>query len=181
MQMRPSRVLRFYCAASFAIGLLASLPLALWVHEKELSLNASAVLTLSLNVLLLMILPLVLDWSEHKYFKARFVQLEELSQSNPELKAILDEQCHKLSLPGLRLAAVDMPVGETFTYGFWRQNPRLVVPESWLHKPASTGEILPSIEIELTRFAKRDVTFVYLAFCAVQVVAQYALGYFVFH
>jgi hypothetical protein len=179
--MRPSRVLRLYCAASFAAGLLASLPLALMVHEKELSLNSSAVLTLSLNCFFLMILPLVLDWSERKYFKARFVQLEELAQTNPELKAILDQQCQKWSLPGLRLAAVDMPVGETFTYGLWRQNPRLVVPESWLRAAAPTGEIIPSIEIELSRFAKRDVTFVYLGFCAVQVLLQFCLLQFVLH
>jgi hypothetical protein len=143
------------------------------VQRGELTLNSAGILTLCFNCVLLMILPLVLDWSERKYFKARFVALEELAQTNPQLKAALDEQCEKLSLPGLRLAAVDMPGGEMLAYGLWRQNPRLVVPSDWLQNTQDT--VVPSIEVELNRFAKRDVSFVFLAFCLVQVAAQFCL------
>src|SRR5262249_43697341 len=149
--------------------------------SKELSLNSTAILALCFNVLMIMVLPLVLDWSERKYFKARFVQLEELAQTNPQLKAALDEQCRKLSLPGLRLAAVDMPVSETFSYGLWRHNPRLVVPASWLQDSAAESTIMPSIEVELNRFAKRDVSFLFLCFWIAEVALQFALVQLVVH
>jgi hypothetical protein len=168
--------LRVYCAVCFAIGLLVSVPLANLVHVHELTQNAAAILTLCLNVLLLLVSPLVLDWSERKYFKARFVQLEELAQTNPELKAILEQKCEQLSLPGLRLAAVESASSESFVYGLWKHNPRLVVPASWLQpNPEESARIVPSIEVELNKFAKRDVSFIFLLFVAVQVAMQYAL------
>jgi hypothetical protein len=151
---------------------VASFPLAWLVQRGELSLNASAVLLLCLNVLLIMILPLVLDFSERKYFKARFLELEEIAQSNPQLKALLEEQCQKLSLPGLRLAAVETTATEMLIYGLWHQNPRLVLPASWLQTSAAQTNLLPSIEIELNRFAKREVSFLFLAFFLIQVALQ---------
>jgi hypothetical protein len=179
--IRPSTVLRIYCAASFAVGLAVSVPLVMLIPSKELSLNSTAILLLCFNVLMVMLLPLVLDWSERKYFKARFVQLEELAKTNPQLKEALDEQCRKLSLPGLRLAAVDVPFADTFTYGLWRHNPRLVVPASWLQEPSDESKIMPSIEVELNRFAKRDVSFLFVAFWIAQVAFQFGLIKFFVH
>lgn len=178
--MRPSEVLRVYCVVSFLIGTVLSIPLAMLVHGNELSKNSSAILTLCLNTLLLMILPLILDWSERKYFKARFLQLEDLAESNPQLKAVLDAQCEKLSLPGLRLAAVDSAMTESFSYGLWGHNPRLVVPSSWLQSDAESGSRLSSIEVELNRFAKRDVSFVFVGFCVLQIALQFVLWTYVF-
>jgi hypothetical protein len=149
------------------------------VKADEVGRAGATILTASWNVLMLMVLPMVLDWSERKYFNARFLQLEELAETNPELKAILDEQCRKLSIPGLRLAAVDTADGETFTYGLWRQNPRLVVPESWLKSSREQAQqILPSIERQLTRFVTRDVTFVFFAFFLLQVAIEQLLLHF---
>jgi hypothetical protein len=173
--MRPASVLRAYCAISFVLGVVASFPLAWFVKHGELSLNASAVLLLCLNVLLIMILPLVLDFSERKYFKARFLQLEEIAQSNPQLKALLEEQCQKLSLPGLRVAAVETTATEMLVYGLWHQNPRLVLPASWLRNSAGQTNLLPSIEIELNRFAKREVSFLFLGFFLLQVAVQFGV------
>lgn len=121
-----------------------------------------------------------MDWSERKYCKARFVQLEELAGTNPELKAVLDAQCEKLSLPGLRLALVESAGSEAFTYGLWRQNPRLVMPASWLSSPEQSN-IIPSIEVELNRFANRDVSIVFLCFGALQIALQFLLLTYVFH
>lgn len=173
--MKPSTTLRIYCAASFVLGLGASVPLVMLIPSKELSLNSTAILTLCLNALLVMLLPLVLDWSERKYFKARFVQLEELAQTNPRLKAALDEQCRKLSLPGLRLATVEMAFSEAFTYGLFSDNPRLVVPASWLQAAEPDTTIMPSIEVELTRFAKRDVSLLFGLFWIIEVGVQFLL------
>lgn len=175
--MRPSKVLRFYCAAACAIGVMLSLFVTVLVKQDEVGQNGALILTASWNVLMLMVLPMVLDWSERKYFNARFMQLEELAETNPELKAILDEQCQKLSLPGLRLAAVDTADGETFTYGLWRQNPRLIVPAAWLEK-VDTSVIVPSIEVQLSRFAKRDVTIVFFVFFIVQVAVEQMMLHF---
>lgn len=169
--MKPSRILKIYAAVAFVLGVCFSIPTALLANCGELEPNAGAVLALSWNVLFLMILPLILDSCERKYFKARFMQLEELAATNPELKSILEEQCNKLSLPGLRLAAVDTPAGEPFTYGLWRQNPRLILPASWLSSH-DRGSLLPSIEVELSRFARQDVSFVFLLFAVVQVIIQ---------
>jgi hypothetical protein len=70
---------------------------------------------------------------------------------------------------------VDMPAEHTLSYGLFRQNPRLVVPSSWLQASNNETNILPSIEVELNRFIKRDVSFVFLAFVPVQVALQFAL------
>lgn len=156
---------------------MLSLFVAVLVKQDEVGQNGALILTASWNVLMLMVLPMVLDWSERKYFNARFLQLEELAETNPELKAVLDEQCRKLSLPGLRLAAVDTADGETFTYGLWRQNPRLIVPSAWLSN-VDTSQIVPSIEMQLNRFAKRDVTMVFFVFFIVQVVLEQILLHF---
>jgi len=149
-------------------------PLAGMIKAGELEANSGAILALCWNALLLMVLPLVLDWSERKYFKARFIALEELDQANPELKTIIEQQCEKLSIAGLRFATVDSPVAEPFIYGLWKQNPRLIVPNSWL-SDADKEKLLPSIEVELTRFAKQDVTVIFLLFSAVQVIFQQVL------
>lgn len=172
--MRPSKVLGLYCALACAVGFMLSIFLTVLVKHDEVGRYGAFILTASWNVLLLMILPMILDWSERKYFNARFMQLEELADENPQLKAVLDEQCRKLSLPGLRLAAVDTADGETFTYGLWRQNPRLVVPSSWLTS-IDQSKIVPSIEFELSRFAKRDVSLVFLGFFVAQVALQQLL------
>lgn len=175
--MRPSKVLGLYCSLSFAIGALLSVFISVLVKHDEVGRYGATILTASWNVLFLMTLPMILDWSERKYFNARFMQLEEVAQENPQLKAVLDEQCQKLSLPGLRLAAVDSADGETFIYGLWRQNPRLVVPSSWL-KSHDQSQILPSIEVELNRFAKRDVSIVFFGFFILQVAIQWVLLHF---
>lgn len=181
--MRPSRVLRVYCTVTFILGLLLCAPMVLMLRANELNAHDAAILTLCWNVLFVMISPLVIDWSERKYFKARFVQLEELAETNPELKAVLDEQCRKLSLPGLRLAAVDTATAEPFSYGLWRQNPRLIVPASWL-KPESKPEatnIIPTIETELSRFASRDVSVVFLVFAILQFGIQQGIVTLILH
>jgi hypothetical protein len=175
--MRPSKVLGFYCAIACAIGVMLALFVTVLVRQDEVGRYGATILTASWNVLMLMVLPMVLDWSERKYFNARFLQLEELAETNPELKAILDEQCRKLSLPGLRLAAVDTVDTETFTYGLWRQNPRLVVPSAWL-QTVDQSQIIPSIEIQLSRFAKRDVSLVFLGFFILQVSLEQVLLHF---
>jgi hypothetical protein len=173
--MRPARILKIYCATCFLIGVVSCVFLGVLVHEAQLGFKGAAVLTLCINVLLLMILPLVIDWSERKYFKARFVQLEELAETNPQLKALLDERCRRLALPGLRLAAVDTQGSELLIYGVWRQNPRLVLPARWLTDASAEQNIIPSIELQLNRFVKRDLTFLFFAFCAVQVVLEYLI------
>jgi hypothetical protein len=157
---------------------MLSLFVTVLVRHDEVGRYGATILTASWNVLMLMVLPMVLDWSERKYFNARFMQLEELAETNPELKAVLDEQCRKLSLPGLRLAAVDTVDTETFTYGLWRQNPRLVVPSAWLQAP-DQSVIVPSIEMQLSRFAKRDVSIVFFAFFILQVSLEQVLLHFV--
>jgi len=121
-----------------------------------------------------MVLPLVLDWSEQKYFKTRFLKLEEVASSNPELASALEEQCQKLSLPGLKLAVIDSPSSEMFVYGLGGNNPRLVLPNAML-KSLSKAEIIPSIEAELIRFRHQRHTFVFLFFAAVQIITQQVL------
>lgn len=172
--MKPASLLRTYCAVTFAVGTLVTLPVAFLINRGDLDLNAGIYLALSWNVLFVMILPLILDWTERKYASARFITLEELAQSNPELKAALDLQCEKLELPGLRFAVADTAGDETFSYGLFRNNPRLILPA----KVLSEGErvrMLPSIETELMRFKRRDVTLLFLGFAAAQIALQYLI------
>lgn len=132
--MRPSRILKVYYLSTCIAGLLFTIPVAHAVQMHDLGARGAAILTLCWNVLFIMVLPLVMDWAESRYFKARFVQLEEVAKDNPELAAVIAEQCKKLSIPGFRFAVVDTTSDELFSYGLWRSNPRLVLPGSFLKK-----------------------------------------------
>jgi hypothetical protein len=119
----------------------------------------------------------LLDWSEQKYLKARFLELEDIAKENPELKAYLDNQCAKLHVESIKLAVVDSTVDEPFSYGLWRYNPRLIVPKSAL-SAAEVTKAIPSIEVELSKFARQGVTLTYFTFTIVQTILLYALQQF---
>jgi Zn-dependent protease with chaperone function len=152
-----------------------TVPVAHWVQIHEVGARGGSIMTLCWNVLFIMILPLVMDWGERRYFKARFVALEEVAQTNPELANVISEQCRKLSIPGLRFAVIDTPSEELFSYGLWRTNPRLVVPGSYLSQPQPT--VIPSVEAELSRFASQDHTVVFLLFTIIQVIVMLSLAF----
>jgi hypothetical protein len=174
IRMSPSRVLKLYYLASFLIGLVLTVFLVHWIATKEIGIRGGAIVTLSFNVLMIMLLPLVLDWAEMRYFKARFLGLEEIAKTNPNLATSLEEQCKRLDIPKLRLAIVESPSDELFSYGLWRINPRLVLSKSIL-----SGEdhirMLPSVEAELARFASQDRPLVFLMFTVVQEICQIIL------
>ena len=174
--MRPSRVLKAYYLVTFVVGMLMTFPVAHWVQVHEVGARGGAIMTLCWNVLFVMLLPLVMDWGERRYFKARFIALEEVAETNPELANVITEQCRKLSIPGLRFAVVDSNADELFSYGLWRTNPRLVVPGSYLSQPAETT-VVPSVEAELSRFASQDHTFVFLLFTIVQVIVMLSMAF----
>jgi len=132
------------------------------------------------NVLFIMVLPLVMDWAERRYFKARFMALEEVAKTNPELANFISAHCKKLSIPGLRFAVVDSNADEMFSYGLWRHNPRLVVPGSFLSEESKTT-VIPSVEAEISRFAHQDHTFIFLLFTIVQVMMIVLIRTFFLH
>lgn len=169
--LRPSRVLSLYYLITFMIGVALTFPVARWVAVGEIGARGSAILTLCWNVLFIMLLPLILDWAERRYCKARFVELEEVARANPELALVISEHCKKLSLPGLRLAVIDTNSDELFSYGLWRSNPRLIIPNALLNVQDRT-QAIPSIEAELSRFAHQDHTLVFLLFTALQCIIQ---------
>ncbi|MGH9550203.1 MAG: hypothetical protein ACRD3W_12550 [Terriglobales bacterium] len=165
---------------TFIIGTLMTFPVAHWVQIQEVGARGAAIMTLCWNVLFVMILPLVMDWAERRYFKARFLALEEVAKTNPELASVIAEQCTKLRIPGLRFAVVDSPTDELFSYGLWRTNPRLVVPGNLLNSETKTA-VIPSVEAELTRFASQDHTFVFLVFTVFQILMVLSLAYPLWH
>lgn len=172
----PSRVLKLYYAITFTVGLLLTLPVSHFIKTDDVGVRGAAILILSWNVLFVMILPLIMDWAERHYFKARFLALEEVAKDNPELAAMLSSQCEKLALPGLKLAVVEDSDGAVCSYGLWRNNPRLIVSNRLLQEAAGKT-IAPSIEAELTRFASQDHTLVFFIFAVVQVMVQNLLIY----
>jgi|SRR5271170_120005 len=163
MHLHPLRILKIYYALSLTAGVVMTFCLAHWVATKEIGARGAAVMTVCLNVFLIMLLPLVLDWAERKYFKARFLALEEVAEANPQLAIILKEQCERLEIPNLRLAIVHSPSKDLFTYGLWRNNPRLVVSDSLLTVDQA-NKMVPSIEVELLKFASQDGPLVFFAF-----------------
>lgn len=172
--LKPSTVLGIYYLTTFVVGAGLAYPVARCVAIGEIGARGSAILTLCWNVLFVMLLPMVLDWAERRYFKARFVALEDIAKTNPELALMIAEHCKKLSLPGLRLAVVDTTSDELFSYGLWRTNPRLIIPDALLTQSDKTLA-LPSIEAELSRFANQDHTLVFLIFTAIQCIVQQLL------
>ena len=170
--IRPSKVLRLYYLTTFLIGLGLTVPVAHAVRTDDVGARGAALLILSWNVIFVMILPHILDWAERRYFKARFLALEEVAKDNPELAEMLKVQCDKLALPGLKLAVVDNTDDVLFSYGLWRNNPRLFVSNEIFNKLTVQREIAPSIEAELTRFASQDHTLIFLMFAGFQLMAQ---------
>lgn len=175
--MNSNKILRIYLGATFVVGVLFSAAVAHLTQIGEIENHSGAVLPLCWNVLFMLILPLVLDWSEQKYLKARFLELEDIAKENPELKAYLDNQCAKLHVESIKLAVVDSTVDEPFSYGLWRYNPRLIVPKSAL-SAAEVTKAIPSIEVELSKFARQGVTLTYFTFTIVQTILLYALQQF---
>jgi hypothetical protein len=172
--VRPSRILKIYYAVTLAVGIILTIPLAHWVQIQEVGVRGGIIMTLCWNVLFVMLLPMVMDWGERHYFKARFMQIEEIASSNPELAAVIKEQCQKLHIPGCRFAVVSSTNAELFSYGVWGRNPRLVVSESLL-SPEEKSKIIPSIEAELNRFSRTEPTIVYVGFAFLQLAVQFLL------
>lgn len=157
--------------SSCVLGFLFTALTVLTLKRGDIGPNAALILPVCWNVLFMLILPLVLDWSEQKYLKARFLQIEEVAKDNPELKACLDQQCEKLSVSSIRLAVVDSSGEETFSYGFMRYNPRVIVSKEILSMEEKS-KIIPSIENELNRFARQEVSLYFLAFLFAQLAIQ---------
>ena len=172
--MKPSKILSIYFAVTLLIGIALTIPVALWVNENELGARGAAIMTLCWNVLFAMVLPLVLDWCERRYSKVRFLELEEIAETNPELAAAISEQCEKMAIPRLRLAIADSSTDEVFTYGLFGYNPRLILPNTLLRSDEQ-ALIVPSIEAELTRFANQDHTMMFLLFTILQIVLQHVI------
>ncbi len=169
--MKPSKILRVYLGSSCVVGLLLTLLTVFFLKSGEIELNAALILPVCWNVLFMLILPLVLDWSEQKYLNARFLQLEEVAENNPELKACLEQQCRKLSVSNIKLAVVDSNGEETFSYGLLRYNPRVIVSKKMLSTDEKSRAI-PSIESELNRFARQETSLYFLAFTFAQLALQ---------
>ena len=169
--MKPSKILRVYLTSSCVLGLLLTAVTVFLLKRSDIELNAALILPVCWNVLFMLILPLVLDWSEQKYLKARFLQIEDVAKDNPELKACLDQQCQKLAVSNIRLAVVDSASEETFSYGLMRYNPRVIV-SSEMMSTDEKAKIIPSIENELNRFAKQEVSLYFLAFVFAQLALQ---------
>jgi len=172
--MSSSQVLKLYYLVSFLLGIALTVLLAHWVHTGEVGSRGAAIITLSFNVLMIMLLPLVLDWAEMRYFKARFLRLEEISRTNPDLALVLEDRCKRLAIPQLRLAIVESHSEELFIYGLWRINPRLVLSTSLLAE-GERFKMIPSLEAELSRFVNQDITLVFLLFTVVEEILQIVL------
>ncbi len=165
--MQPGRILKIYYVTTFALGMLATVPISHWLKVNELGARGAFGLILCLNVLFMMLLPLILDWAESRYLKARFLALEELAKNNPQLAEVLTKQCKKLSIPGIKLVVVDTASEELLSYGIWKSNPRIIIPTVVLERADEDG-IISSIEQELARFSRRENDVIYLIFGAVQ-------------
>lgn len=169
--MKSSKILRVYLASSCVLGLALTAMTVVYLKQGEIGQSAAFILPFCWNVLFMLILPLVLDWSEQKYLKARFLQLEDVAKDNPELKAYLDQQCQKLAVSNIRVAVVDSAVEETFSYGLLRYNPRIIVPSKLL-SDEEKAKIIPSIENELNKFKKQEVSLYFAAFTFAQLALQ---------
>lgn len=151
----PSRILRMYYISTFLLGLVAIVPMSEWVKLNELGTRGAFGLILCWNVLCLMLLPLVIDWAERHYLKARFVAIQDIADHNPQLAEVIKTQCERLSISSLKFAVVENASEDLVSYGLWRSNPRLIVSSDML-KPENHEKAIPSVEAELARFIKRD-------------------------
>lgn len=187
--MIASKVLRNYYIATFLMGLVMLAPMAYGLKTNDVGMKGAYAVILCFNVLCFLLLPLIMDWTERVYFKARFLALEEVAEKSPQLAKAVSEQCEQLSLNSVKFAVVEVAHGDNAnelenhekqlsSYGLWRSNPRVVLSQKLLD-PANTSAA-PSVLAELNRFSKNNTIPVFMAFALVQSILLYLVKTFVF-
>ncbi len=186
--MIASKVLRNYYIATFLIGVVMLAPMAYGLKTNEVGMKGAYAVILCFNVLCFLLLPLIMDWTERVYFKARFLALEEVAEKSPQLAKAVSEQCEQLSLNSVKFAVVEAAHGETnndfesneklTSYGLWCTNPRVVLTNRLLDP--SNLNAAPSVLAELNRFSKNNTIPVFIAFAAAQSILLYLVKAFVF-
>jgi Zn-dependent protease with chaperone function len=171
--MKPNQLLSIYFTSAFFIGIGLSAMLAHLESTKAVGILGGAVLTTCWNVFFLMILPLVQDWAQHNYCRARFIPLEEVKTTNPQLANILQNLSKRFSLGNLKLAIADVKADAPLSYGLLGSNPRLIVPQQMLDNLTTTSE--ESLEDELYHLTQQDHTLMFFMFTALQIIVQQAL------
>lgn len=177
--MIASKVLRNYYVVTFVLGIVLILPVAFALKINEVGIGGAFAVVLCFNALCFLLLPLIMDWTERVYFKARFLALEELAQESPQLAKAVSEQCQQLSLASVKFAVVEVNQSEheqdkdiqisnqLSSYGLWRSNPRVVVPNRLLD-PENAINAAPSVLAELNRFSKNNSIPVFVSFAVMQ-------------
>lgn len=173
--MIASKVLRNYYIVTFLLGIGLLLPVSFAVKINEVGMGGAFAVVLCFNVLCFLLLPLIMDWTERVYFKARFLALEEVAKESPQLAKAVSEQCEQLSIASVKFAVVDVhndvskddKNAQLSSYGLWRSNPRLVVPNGLLD-PENATNAAPSVLAELNRFSKNNSIPVFAAFAIIQ-------------
>lgn len=187
--MIASKVLRNYYIATFLMGVLMLAPMAYGLKTNEVGMKGAYAVILCFNVLCFLLHPLIMDWMERVYYKARFLALEEVAEKSPQLAKAVSEQCEQLSLNSVKFAVVEVAHGESSTefeshekqlssYGLWRSNPRVVLSQRLLDP--SNANAAPSVLAELNRFSKNNTIPVFIAFAMVQSLLLYLVKTFVF-
>lgn len=186
--MIASKVLRNYYIATFLLGIVMLLPMAVGLKTNDVGMKGAYAVILCFNVLCFLLLPLIMDWTERVYFKARFLALEEVAEKSPQLAKAVSEQCEQLSLNSVKFAVVEVAAGDSehefaqdkqlSSYGLWRTNPRVVLTNRLLDP--SNLNAAPSVLAELNRFSKNNSIPVFIAFAAIQSILLYLVKTFVF-
>ncbi|MBP7862876.1 hypothetical protein KA183_14415 [bacterium] len=186
--MIASKVLRNYYIATFLLGVVMLLPMTIGLKTNDVGMKGAYAVILCFNVLCFLLLPLIMDWTERVYFKARFLALEEVAEKSPQLAKAVSEQCEQLSLNSVKFAVVEVAHGEPeqelgsheklTSYGLWRSNPRVVLTNRLLDP--SNLNAAPSVLAELNRFSKNNTIPVFMGFAAIQSILLYVVKTFVF-
>lgn len=175
--MIASKVLRNYYVVTFVLGIVLLCPVAFALKINEVGMGGAFAVVLCFNALCFLLLPLIMDWTERVYFKARFLALEELAEESPQLAKAVSEQCEQLSIASVKFAVVEVNQTEQgndihisnqlSSYGLWRSNPRLIVPDRLL-EPENATNAAPSVLAELNRFSKNNSIPVFASFALLQ-------------
>ncbi|MEN9205794.1 MAG: zinc metalloprotease HtpX, partial [Thermostichales cyanobacterium DRC_bins_46] len=87
----------------------------------------SIILTMTFNLVVFLISPILMDWAQQLLYRTRWVPLATIEQLSPESAQVIRRVCqeHKLGIPKLGLIEDQNPTA--FTYGNFPNNARVVV------------------------------------------------------
>jgi Zn-dependent protease with chaperone function len=122
-----AKALTFIAVNATIASLFFLITRSLWFISLGTGLIIAFVLTGILSGLIFFVAPNLIDWTQKRLYRVRWVSLAEIKRDSPEAAAIIGRICREKKLEPPKLGIIEDQTPLAFTYGSNRSNARLVV------------------------------------------------------